>query len=69
MGYRWIYDLGTWSAVRSLGALSKWVQSAACTNKALKSLFPVNRMEEEKESEEENEKGKEVKDDHPHWPG
>ena len=28
-----------WSAVRSLGALSKWVNSPACTNKALKALF------------------------------
>ena len=58
-----------WSAVRSLGALSKWVHSIACTNKALKALFPINRIEEEKESDEENEKGEEVKDDHPYWPG
>jgi hypothetical protein len=58
-----------WSAVRSLGALNKWVHSAACTNKALKALFPINRIEEEKESDEENEKGEEVKDDHPYWPG
>ena len=55
--------------MRSLGALSKWVHSAACTNKALKALFPINRIEEEKESDEENEKGEEVKDDHPYFPG
>jgi hypothetical protein len=57
-----------WSAVRTLGALHKWVHSNACTNKALKALFPINRIEEEKESDEENERGEEVKDDQPYWP-
>ena len=54
-----------WSAVRTLGALHTWVHSAACTNKALKAL---NRIEEEKESDEENERGEEAKDDQPYWP-
>ena len=54
--------------MRSLGALHKWVHSTACTNKALKALFPVNKIEEENQSDEENEKGEEVKDDHPYWP-
>jgi hypothetical protein len=57
-----------WSAVRTLGALHTWVHSAACTNKALKALFPINRIEEEKESDEENERGEEAKDDQPYWP-
>ena len=57
-----------WSAVRTLGALHKWVHSNACTNKALKALFPINRIEEEKESDEENERGEEAKDDQPYWP-
>jgi hypothetical protein len=47
--------------VRSLGALHKWVQSAACTNKVLKVLFPINRIEEEKESDEENDRGGGIK--------
>ncbi len=32
------------------------------------SPFPINRIEEEKESDEENERGEEVKDDQPYWP-
>jgi hypothetical protein len=57
-----------WSAVRTLKEVRKWVQSPACTNKDLKALFPVNIIEEEKESDEENLQEELPPEDFPYWP-
>jgi len=57
-----------WSAVRTLKEVRKWVQSPACPNKDLKALFPVNIIEEEKESDEENLQEELPPEDFPYWP-
>jgi len=58
-----------WSNVRRLKEVRKWVQSPACTNKALKSLFPVNPTLEETESDEGNSREEEEQaQDTPYWP-
>jgi hypothetical protein len=56
-----------WSKVRKLKEVQKWVQSAACKNKALKALFPVQDTQEEMESDEEYDK-EELNLDNPYWP-
>ena len=56
-----------WSKVRKLKEVQKWVQSAACKNKALKALFPVQQVQEEMESDEEYDK-EELNLDNPYWP-
>jgi hypothetical protein len=43
------------------------VQSAACKNKALKALFPVQQVQEEMESDEEYDR-EESNLDNPYWP-
>ena len=55
-----------WGKVRTLGVIRKWVMSPACTNKAVKALFPVKAITEEYESDEENEA--EENSERPHWP-
>ena len=59
-----------WSNVRRLKEVRKWVQSPACTNKALKGLFPVNPTVEETESDEEENAGEEEgqSSEDPYWP-
>jgi hypothetical protein len=42
-----------WSNVRNLIEVRKWVLSAACKNKILKNLFPVNNLQEMEESDDE----------------
>ena len=68
---QWDIDNSTtwepWSKVRKLGDVRKWVLSAACKNKALKALFPVQQVQEEMESDEEYDKD-ELNLDHPYWP-
>jgi hypothetical protein len=56
-----------WSKVRKLKEVQKWVQSAACKNKTLKALFPVQQVQEEMESDEEYDK-EELNLDNPYWP-
>jgi len=57
----------TWSAIRSLKEVRKWVLSPHCTNKALKALFPIQLATEEAESDEGNEK-EELSEENPDWP-
>jgi hypothetical protein len=68
---QWDIDNSTtwepWSKVQKLGDVRKWVQSAACKNKALKALFPVQQVQEEMESDEEYDR-EELNLDHPYWP-
>ena len=56
-----------WSGVRSLLAVRKWVQSPNCTNKALKTLFPVHLVHDEIESDEEN-AVEVIPEKTPYWP-
>ena len=49
-----------WSRVRGLKEVQKWVQSAAWKNKVVKALFPVQKVQEEMESDEEYDREEQI---------